>query len=201
MRRAPRLLGFTLAGGALGYLLLHPYAMVVLWLSSPSGSPGGADLWDSAVASFSTHMHSMGVAFGAFGAAVGFFWALSMHRGQRLRHVALENERRKAALQTLQQLMLILSHHLLNATMAIGGQARRTAQSLPDGASPDPTRIILEECARIERVVQALRALKEARTAQAAGTVDDPLADMETQLEQLIHEMSTRKNPASEEGP
>ncbi len=182
--RASWMIFSAAAGGLLGYVLLHPYAMVVLWLSGekiPDVRLSG--LWTSVGMSFSRHMVSMSFAFASIGAAAGLFWALSMLRGKSLKNAVLEKERHKASLEMLEKVMLTLSHHLLNATMAIGGQIRHIQRSEPEETVLSACAIILDECARIERVVHSLRSVSQ--TSRSPGIDSNLLADVEKVLEQV----------------
>ena len=77
----------------------------------------------------------------------------------------LENKNKRVALETLHQLMVTLSHHLLNANTIIGGMVRRCRKAESRTEIIPSLRVIEEQAKRIEIVISALKKVTDFKTA------------------------------------
>ncbi len=113
----PRII-LPILGAFLGYLLLHPYTMIVYILAHLHQTGRLFEGWrwkdvlEIGLSSFKPEMIIMAIPFILLGALIGFLTGLVMEKRKRLLAAAYENEKKKVALDTLHQLMVTLSHHL-----------------------------------------------------------------------------------------
>ncbi len=184
-------LSLTLVGAFLGYLLAHPYTMFIyLWahehqvgvdrLSFPK-------LFATALTSFQPAMLPMAFSFALMGAIVGFLAGTVMDKRKQLHDTERESERRKIAFDTLHQVMVTLSHHLLNADTIIAGVVRhcKRKQGL-DKDILEGLETINEQARKIEAVVRALQKVKEIRTAQYTNDSTVLMMDVTQEMEEAL---------------
>jgi len=157
-------------GGMLGgFLLLHPYTMVVSALIHLHEGGDGFHLhWDDitlrSLLAFDSTMLPMVSAFVIFGGLVGLLIALMLERKKRLFTLAVENERNRIAVQTLRELMVTLSHHLLNANTIIGGKVRHCRKRVSDKDVLETLSDIETQGRRIDATIRSLREITEMKT-------------------------------------
>ena len=117
---------YSTIGAFIGYIIFHPYAMTIDFFP---GYKMDIYSWKDIIHIFfvtlTPQMFSMSVAFAFLGSLNGLFIALIIDKKKRLYAAEAENEKKKVALETLQRLMITLSHYLLNANTVIAGMARR----------------------------------------------------------------------------
>lgn len=159
-----------LLGAALGYLVLHPYTMVIYGLYGHHGGAAvGIDLrrlLDEIRDAFSLDMLAMGLPFALIGAVVGLLLGFRLEaRGRQV-----EMEKRLLAVETLRQLMVTLAHHLLNAVQGIGGFASAVLRKEHEEDKRKPLERIRQESIRIEAVVKALQSLSRSRPSATRRT-------------------------------
>lgn len=105
---------------------------------------------------------------------------------QRLKLVELENERKTIALETLNQLMVTLSHYLLNANTIIGGMARRIARAGTRAERLASLEVIKEQANRTETVISALKKVTEIRTADYTPESNTLMIDLKNEIEKTL---------------
>lgn len=172
-------------GGALaGYLILHPYAMLVNYFTD-SGH-GGMDMKEMIILAFQHLTLPMAVPFVLFGGFIGLLINGVLDRQSRLYAAESENQKKKAALETLQRLMITLSHYLLNANAVIGGMAGRCNKCHPGQGIEEYLNIIEAEARKIDAVVGALRRLTEIKTADYTSEGHGLMIDISKELEELL---------------
>ena len=166
----------VIAGMGLGFLILHPYSMLVQRYISP-GPPESMwrDLGEKAFDSFGPVMLSMGLAFALFGGVIGLLVAVLSDRRKKLLISRHEKEKQQIALRTIHDLMVTLSHHLLNANMIIGGKVRHCRKSAVDQDLLECLNVIEEQGRKIDAVLKSLRNLVEIHT---VGYTTDRLVTM-----------------------
>lgn len=108
---------------------------------------------------------------------------------QRLRVAQLETERKTIAAETLRQLMVTLSHYLLNANAIIGGMARRCERVKSEAERLPALKIIGKQAKRMEAVITALRKMTEIRTADYAGEGHIRMIDLKNEIDEALEEM------------
>ena len=188
-----RIVLLSLAGGSVGYILLHPYTMLVYGLYGHHGAgPEGMDLrrlLEDVPASFRLDMVPMGLPFAFLGALVGLllgFWLEARSR-------RFEMEKRLLAVDTLRQLMVTLAHHLLNAVQGIGGFAALALRKEKDEDKRRPLEIIKRESIRIEAVVKALQSLESVTTERYTKSSETLMIDIRKELQERMEALNKEK--------
>lgn len=183
----------TLFGAVLGFLILHPYTMLVYGLYGHHGAaPKGMDiryLLEEVPAAFRMDMMPMGLPFALIGALIGLllgFWLEARSR-------RFEMEKRALAVETLRELMVTLAHHLLNAVQGIGGFASLALKKEQDEDKRRPLEIIRRESIRIEAVVKALQSLESITTERYTKSSDFLMIDIQKELQEKIEALSKEK--------
>lgn len=181
-------------GALLGYLLLHPYTMAVYTLAHlhRSGNLLGGWQWNDVLGlgltSFKPSMIPMAVPFALLGALIGLLSGILMEKRKRLNTVEHENEKKKVALETLGQLMVTLSHYLLNANMIIGGKVRRLKRTVADNELLSAFEIIEEQAEKIDAVVGALNRITEIKTTSYTSQGQALLIDITKEIEESLQQ-------------
>ncbi len=179
-----------LLGMVLGYLIFHPFTMLVFALFHTQEGSGIRldDLGVGAFMAYEPEMLPMAFAFVLFGGSLGFVVGLIIEKHRKLTHAQHEHEKSKIALETLNQLMITLSHYLLNANMVIGGKARRCQKKKsPSDIMPD-LKVIEDQAKKIDAVINSLQEITEVKTVlySTGGTAKmiDITQEIESQLQQ-----------------
>jgi delta-aminolevulinic acid dehydratase/porphobilinogen synthase len=110
-----------------------------------------------------------------------------LKRRKHLRDIAHENEKNQIALETLQRLMITLSHYLLNANVVIGGEVRHSRKTATSEDSLASLNIILREAKKIDSVIHALRKITTIRTANYTSEGHDLMIDITEEIEEQLH--------------
>jgi signal transduction histidine kinase len=190
MRKFRSQIVFTSIGFVVGYLMFHPYTMLVSFLMNnhfdKTGGPymDRGDVFTLIRATFEPVMFPMAVSFALFGGITGLLIGVLIDRRKRLFTAELENEKKKAELETLRRLMVTLSHYLLNANTVIGGMARRSRRNEANvQASLD---VIEEEAKKIDAVIRSLKEITEIRTADYTTSGKDLMIDITKNIEEHL---------------
>jgi signal transduction histidine kinase len=188
-----RIVLLCLAGGFAGYILLHPYTMLVYGLYGHHGAASGGinlrRLLEDVSAAFRLDMAPMGLPFALLGALAGSllgFWLEARSR-------RFETEKRLLAVETLRQLMLTLAHHLLNAVQGIGGFAALALRKEKDEDKKRPLEIIKQESIRIEAVVKALQSLESVTTERYTKSSETLMIDIRKELQESLEALNKEK--------
>lgn len=188
-----RIILLSLAGGSAGYILLHPYTMVVYGLYGHHGAaPEGMDLrslLEDVPTAFRLDMAPMGLPFALLGALAGLllgFWLEARSRRN-------EMEKRLLAVDTMRQLMVTLAHHLLNAAQGIGGFAALALRKEQDEEKRRPLEIIKQESIRIEAVVKALQSLESVTTERYTKSSETLMIDIRKELQERMDALNKEK--------
>jgi PAS domain S-box-containing protein len=104
----------------------------------------------------------------------------------RLRLVELENERKTVALTTLHQLMVTLSHYLLNANAVIGGMARRSQRARSEDDRKAALETIRQQTAKTEGIIAALKRVSEIRTTEYTRESQTLMVDLTKEIEETL---------------
>jgi hypothetical protein len=179
----------------LGYVLLHPYTMIVFALLNvgqgaipPDGSSGRI------LVSFHSLMMPMAISFTLFGGFIGLLVGILLNRKRELWIAEQENEKKRVALETLKEIMVTLSHHLLNANTIIGGKVRHgrkvtTAQEILttfDG--------IEEQARKIDAVISVLRKTTEIKVASYMKSGTAQMIDIAREIEEEMARLKKGRN-------
>jgi signal transduction histidine kinase len=188
-----RIVLLCLAGGFAGYILLHPYTMLVYGLYGHHGAASGGinlrRLLEDVSAAFRLDMAPMGLPFALLGALAGSllgFWLEARSR-------RFETEKRLLAVETLRQLMVTLAHHLLNAVQGIGGFAALALRKEKDEDKKRPLEIIKQESIRIEAVVKALQSLESVTTERYTKSSETLMIDIRKELQESLEALNKEK--------
>lgn len=187
----------ALLGLLAGYLILHPYTMVVM-LVSHINREGEIDvhLYDlasQATLAFKPEMFAMAVPFAVFGALSGFLIGWIIDRKKQFLVLKHENEKQELALQTLKEVVEALAHHLLNANMIIGGKVRHCQKAGNDDDILQSLAVIQEQGYRIDAVIKALRNVGKAKTADLASGGQIDMKDIAGEIDQQIEQAHRQK--------
>jgi len=157
-------------GAFLGLLAFYPYLIGSYVLMHPgtahpalfgSDGKGLTGLYLAARQSFHGHLLLLKMFFGTFGFLTGTLAGLYVRQRRRYEAELQERTRREAAVETLQQLMVTLSHYLLNAVAVIGGYAQRSLRYVDEADQREAAEVIYKETRKLEAVVASLQALTE----------------------------------------
>jgi signal transduction histidine kinase len=180
-----RLILFTLAGIVIGYLLMHPFAMLAYIL----GPHHPHDFWDFSLwarqvhGAFSPEMLVMGLAFSFLGGLAGFGLGAWSLQKVRLAQEQLETQRRQAALNTVRELMVTLAHHIRNANMVIGGFSQHLQKHISDPELLRQLELIHRASHEIDDVILALENISQLDHAQYIDGWRTKMIDLKTELE------------------
>ena len=178
-------------GALVGYFFLHLYAMLAYsfyqaHMTGMERAEKVAGIWDYITAALSTALNPamlhMGIPFGILGAVAGLFFGF-WREAERRRD---EIEKRAFATETLKQLMITLSHYLLNASTVIGGFARHISRDESDPEHKEHLEAIEEESEKIEAVVGSLQSLKSIMTENYGTDSDTLMIDIKRQIEEQL---------------
>ncbi len=180
-----KIIWFTLAGMLLGYLLIHPFAMLANTLGPRlTHLPMDFSLWGHHLRiSFGPEMLAMGGAFAFMGGLAGFFFGIWYYQKERLTMERLESQRRQVALETLQELMVTLAHHIRNANVVIGGFSSRMIKNLTDPEAQRQMQLIQRASREIEAVIASLESLTKIDHARYIGDWETRMIDLKQELE------------------
>ncbi|MFH1594922.1 MAG: hypothetical protein ABIG94_00925 [Pseudomonadota bacterium] len=183
-----RLIWFTLGGIVLGYLLMHPFAMLayVLGPQHPPASLGFNVLEHQMHLAFSPDMLVMGGAFAFMGGISGFCLGAWYRQKERWMAEKLESQQRLVALETLKELMVTLAHHIRNSNMVIGGFGARLLKHISEVESAPQLQMIQQASREIEAVVNSLQNLTEISTVKYATEGQARIIDLKKELEVLL---------------
>ena len=170
-----KIIWFTLAGMLVGYLLMHPFAMLAYLLGpQPASCTHGFDSLGTQLShSFSLEGLAMGGAFAFMGGLAGFFFGIWYYQKEKLTAERLESQRRQVALETLQELMVTLAHHIRNANLVIGGFSSRMMKNLPEPEVQRQLQLIQRASREIEAVIASLESLSANRPYQVYRRMGD----------------------------
>jgi signal transduction histidine kinase len=180
-----KIIWFTLAGMLVGYILIHPFAMLADALGPRlPRSPMDFPFWGHHLqVSFSPEMFAMGVAFAFMGGLAGFFFGIWYYQKERLTAERLEFERRRVALETLHELMVTLAHHIRNANMVIGGFSKHLLKDISNSEAQGHLAMIQQASREIDAVITSLESLTEIEYARYIGAWETKMIDLKKELE------------------
>lgn len=188
----------SLTGAVVGYFVIHPYTMAASYIMNiHSGAEihwNWHNVFEIVLANFKPPMIPMTVAFTLFGSVIGLLIGMILKRKKYLHNIAHENEKKQVAIETLQRLMITLSHYLLNANVVIGGEVRHSRKTATNEDSLASLKVIEQEAKKIDSVVRALRKITTIRTANYTSEGHDLMIDITEEIEEQLHKLGS---PAS----
>jgi signal transduction histidine kinase len=128
-------------------------------------------------------MLAMGMAFAFMGGVAGFCLGIWYLQNLRLNAERLESQRRQVALDTLQELMVTLAHHVRNANVVIGGFSSRLIKQAPEPEAQQQLQMIQQASREIDAVISSLESLTEIKHARYIGAWETKMIDLKKELE------------------
>lgn len=190
--RFGRIVLLSLVGAVVGYLVLHPYTMLIYGLTGHLGAakgwPGAGHLFRDVLYSFHPSMLTMGIPFALLGAVAGLFLGFWVDaRRQRF-----ELEKRLLAQETLRNLTMTLAHYLLNAAQVVGGFATRDIKREQDERIKRHLEMMRNEATRIEAVVKSLQSLESFKSDRFLKDGDAAMIDIQEELRKRLEVLKRR---------
>lgn len=184
----------SLAGAVVGLAALYPYVLLSYLFMHPGsahpalfgGRPGLPTLFRQAEEAFHQHWPLMHVSFALFGLLAGTLFGLFLRQRRRTEAEMIERAHREAALETLRQLMVTLSHYLLNIAAVVGGHAQRSLRRDPEGTQREAMAAIAKKAQEMEAVVASLQSLTAVATELYTGGGEDRMIDIRRELEEKL---------------
>jgi len=182
---------FLFSGAITGYFVLHPYTMLVSSIMHVPQDGGihwnWKNLFGIALTTFKPTMSPMAVAFILFSGIIGFMIGIIVDRGKKLYEAKHKNEKKKVALETLNRLMVTLSHYLLNANMIIGGKVRHIRKVESNEDTLDSLEVIEEQAKKIDAVIRSLKKITEIKTADYTNKGHGLMIDITKEMEEELN--------------
>lgn len=196
-RNFARLTLFTLAGMLAGYLLVHPFAMLayVLGPQHPHASMDPSLLGRQLSLAFGVDMLAMGLAFALMGGVAGFGLGAWHLQKERLAREHLESQRRQAALNTLRELMVTLSHHIRNANMVIGGFSKHMQKHITDPEFIQQLQMIHRASHEIDEVILSLENISQVDRTKYINGWQTEMIDLKKELDARLKAKEAGKSP------
>ena len=173
-----------------GFLVLYPYTIVVYSVMHMHQLTNLhlhiAELKKQLGNMLTPTMLPMSLSFILFGGFVGMLVGWLMERKKALLQIQYEHEKQKVALDTVKQLMVTLSHHLLNSNMIIGGKVRRLSKYSQNNELLKDLEVIEQQGRRIDSVVRALRDATELKIADYSSGGVVKMIDIEREIEDRL---------------
>jgi signal transduction histidine kinase len=185
-----RHLVFFLLFAAIGYVAARPAAIFVYTLTHGYEREALQAQREFAKSTYQPMMFLLSLAFLFIGGLGGLLLGIIADRRHRMR--ALER-RREIALETLHELMVTLSHYLLNANAVIGGMARRTKRSELSTEGTDSLSVIEAQARKIDAVIQALQKITELKTCAYAVHGETLMIDIVKDIEEELGKAENRE--------
>jgi PAS domain S-box-containing protein len=105
---------------------------------------------------------------------------------RRVRMMELENENKRIAVETLHQLMVTLSHYLLNSDTIIGGMVRRCERLDSKEEIHSSLQVIEEQARKIEIVIKALKQLSSVKTVPYTAESHTLMIDVAKEIDEAL---------------
>jgi len=105
---------------------------------------------------------------------------------RRVQMMELENENKRIAVETLHQLMVTLSHYLLNSDTIIGGMVRRCERLDSKEEIHSSLQVIEEQARKIEIVIKALKQLSRVKTVPYTAESHTLMIDVAKEIDEAL---------------
>ena len=123
------------------------------------------------------------------GGFIGFIFGKWYDRRQQHIKERIEREKREAAIETLRELTVTLSHYLINCSAIIRGFAHRGNQATEDEKVKKYFSIILEEVDKSIAVMKGLAALKEIESVKYVESGAAMMIDLKKQIKEQLEKL------------
>jgi signal transduction histidine kinase len=180
-----KIVWFTLAGVAVGILLVHPVAMLAYTLEHhPSSVPLSLPfLLHQMGRAFGPYLIRIGLVFAFLGGVSGWIVGSWFLEKKRLETERIEHLRSITALETLKELMVTLAHYIRNANMVVGGFSARLIKCIPEPELQEELRLIQQASQEIDVVIASLQELTEISTIKYTDSSHERMIDLKKDLE------------------
>jgi len=177
-------------GAGVGHLLVHPYAMMAYSLLDMrrEGHLHMDHVLSAARSIFDPDMLPMTISFSLLCGVVALLMGVVRDKQRKLHEAAIENERKKASVDTLQRLMITLSHYFLNANTVIGGAVRHCRRHASPEEIASSLKVIEDQTHKIDAVVAALRKITDIKTTDYTSGGHDLMLDIAREIEEILKE-------------
>ena len=196
MKTQGRYVFFAAGGAVAGYFIFHPYTMIAhMFADLGHNELYLKDFIEAFSRSLTADMTFMAFTFAVIGAVIGLLTGVLSERKRKLFEAEMENEKRKTAVETLQRLMITLSHHLFNANTVIGGTAHRARRHSTDDGLIEALDLIRQEAAKIDAVIRALKRITEIKTTDYSSEGKDLMIDISREIEEdlVLHGITLKE--------
>lgn len=175
-----------------GLVFVHPYTMMILFLTIPSVS-GEYTLEVKGIVSFfqmifSPEMFPMSSAFILFSGFTGFLIGMVLEREKRLVVMKYKNEKRLVVLQAVRQLIMVISHYFLNAALIIGTRAGQLKTDIKESQRENIVNEIKEQAKQIETLLTFMRKTEFAQMLDGSSADYKKILDISTELEKQLRQ-------------
>jgi uncharacterized membrane-anchored protein YhcB (DUF1043 family) len=175
----------------LGYLIIHPFSMIMSALMHLHQEGNFHLHWQDllntqALKTFTPVMLPMAASFAVLGGVIGLLVGTLISKRESLHQAELARAKKKIALETMKNLLVTLSHYLLNANMIIGGRVRHIRREISDRDVISSLAVIEEQGRKIESAVRALKNLTEVKTADYTSDGQILMIDITRELEEQL---------------
>jgi signal transduction histidine kinase len=180
-----RIVWFTLAGTAIGLLLVHPVATLAYTLghSHPATPLSLPLVLYELRRAFGPDLVHIGVAFAILGGAAGWAMGSWFLQKERLEAEKMECLRDLTALETLKELMVTLAHYIRNANMVVGGFSTHLLKCVPDPECQEQLHLIQQAAQEIDAVIASLQNLTEINTVEYTTSTHELMIDLKRDIE------------------
>jgi len=180
-----KIVWFTLAGVAVGILLVHPFAMLLYAMEHhpPSAPLSLPFVLHQLRRAFGPYLVRIGLVFAFLGGVAGWVVGSWFLQKKRLEAEKIEHLRSITALETLKELMVTLAHYIRNANMVVGGFSARLSKSIPDHGLQEELRLIQEASREIDAVIASLQDLTEISSVEYTASSHERMIDLKKDLE------------------
>ncbi len=188
---------YFVVGAGVGHLVVHPYAMVAYSLMDMNREGHFTIRMDHVLSAarsiFDPVMLPMTISFSLLCGVVALLMGVIRDKKRKLHEAAIENERKKASVDTLHRLVVTLSHYLLNANTVIGGTVRHCRKHESDEEVAVSLRVIEDQAHKIDAVIAALRKITDIKTTDYTSGGHDLMLDIAKEMEEILEQQSRAK--------
>lgn len=174
-----------IAGIFLGILLLAPYLILsysLFWFIETGEIGLYRPVAIEGERVFRFFVLSISFSFVSFGCLIGFTFGKWYVRKQKHIEEQIEHEKKKAAIETLRELNVTLSHYIINSSSIIRGFAERGHKKSEDEKMKEYFAIIQEEADKAIAVMKGLSALKDLESIKYIESGTTMMVDLKKQL-------------------
>jgi hypothetical protein len=128
-----------------------------------------------------------------FDCIIGFIFGKWYDRRQKYVTERIEHEKKEAAIKTLKELTVSLSHYIINASSIIKGFAQRGNRKATDETIKEYFLIILEEVDKTIATIKGLESLKEIDSVKYIESGTIMMINLKEQIEEEIEKLKKIK--------